>query len=115
MHDAFGRELKIGDRVMVPMVVKALHLTEDFCNCQLQSVATMPPNHDSRIDLGAVNTQQILRANEGDDLEYRLKHEGIDGVKIVPSTRHFKYVDPAESDGSSPSGYPSVRERGERT
>lgn len=70
MHDAFGRELKVGDRVMVPMIVKGLHLSEGFCNCQLEGVATMPPEHAMKVTLSAVNTQQILRANEGDDLAY---------------------------------------------
>ena len=83
MHDAFGRELKIGDRVMVPMKVKAIHLTEDYCNCELEGVATMPPTHDSKITLHAVNTQQILRANEGDSLEYREQLEPPNVTKLV--------------------------------
>jgi hypothetical protein len=96
MHDAFGRELKVGDRVMVPMTIKALHLTADYCNCELVGVATMPPAHQatSKVTLSAVNTQQILRANDGDDLKYRLTREPLDGVKMIPFTRHFQYVEP---------------------
>lgn len=83
MHDAFGRELKVGDHVMVPMTVKALHLTADYCNVELDGVATMPPAHSSRVTLSAVNTQQILRANIGDELDYRIQREGASIEKIV--------------------------------
>lgn len=42
-HDRDGVELKVGDRVMVPCIVTAIHLTTDFCNVDLQTVRPMPP------------------------------------------------------------------------
>lgn len=65
MHDAKGRELKVGDFVMIPCRVKAIHASEDFCNVQLQSIATIPGTQPaSHSDFGAINTQQVLRACE---------------------------------------------------
>lgn len=42
-HDKRGEELKVGDRVLVPCVIKAIHLTEDYCNVDLETSLTMPP------------------------------------------------------------------------
>lgn len=42
-HDRRGEELKVGDTVMVPCVIKAIHLTEDYCNVDLETKLTMPP------------------------------------------------------------------------
>lgn len=42
-HDKRGTELRVGDTVMVPCIVKAIHLTEDYCNVDLVTKLTMPP------------------------------------------------------------------------
>lgn len=42
-HDKRGEELKVGDVVQVPCIIKAIHLTEDFCNVDLETTLTMPP------------------------------------------------------------------------
>ena len=42
-HDKRGTELQVGDVVMVPCRVKAIHLTEDYCNVDLETKLTMPP------------------------------------------------------------------------
>ncbi len=42
-HDKRGTELQVGDTVMVPCRVKAIHLTEDYCNVDLETTLTMPP------------------------------------------------------------------------
>lgn len=42
-HDKRGTELQVGDTVMVPCRVKAIHLTEDYCNVDLETKLTMPP------------------------------------------------------------------------
>jgi hypothetical protein len=77
MHDAKGRELKVGDRVMLPCTVIRLGDAEGYCNVSILSEATMPPEHKgSRISIGAVNTKQILRANDGDDLAYEVAQDG---------------------------------------
>lgn len=42
-HDKRGEELKVGDTVMVPCRIKAIHLTEDYCNIDLETRLVMPP------------------------------------------------------------------------
>jgi hypothetical protein len=76
MHDAFGRALKVGDRVMVPAVVKQIATSVDYCNAELEVVATMPPEHRFKTTVAAINTQQILRANDGDDVAYVVQADG---------------------------------------
>lgn len=41
-HDKRGTELQVGDTVMVPCVVKAIHLTEHYCNVDLEVKLPMP-------------------------------------------------------------------------
>jgi len=72
MHDAFGRELKVGDTVMMPFKVKQIHSSEEYCNCDIESIATMPGN-ESHTSLSAVNTQQVIRANEGDETAFQVE------------------------------------------
>jgi len=79
MHDAKGRELKVGDRVVVPCVVTAIHATVEFCNVSLESIATMPPAHTSKAGVTA-NTKQVLRANPGDDTAFEIV---VDGPKAT--------------------------------
>lgn len=66
MHDAKGRELKVGDVVIVPFVVTRLHGGEHYCNVSLITATTMPPEHSYKPELHSINTKQMLRANEGD-------------------------------------------------
>ena len=42
-HDKRGTELQVGDTVMVPCVIKAIHMTEDYCNVDLETRLFMPP------------------------------------------------------------------------
>ena len=42
-HDKRGTELQVGDTVMVPCRVKAIHLTADYCNVDLETALSMPP------------------------------------------------------------------------
>lgn len=58
-HDKRGEELKVGDVVMVPCLVKAIHLTEDYCNVDLETKLTMPPlDQPSRFTL---NSRQTIK------------------------------------------------------
>lgn len=58
-HDKRGTELQVGDTVMVPCRVKAIHLTEDFCNVDLETKLTMPPmNHVTVLTL---NSRQTIK------------------------------------------------------
>lgn len=76
MHDCKGRELKVGDTVMVPFKVEQITSTKDYCNVHLKSVAGMPPENSSHCFISAINTQQVLRANEGDDLTFTTHVDG---------------------------------------
>ena len=56
-HDKRGTELKVGDTVMVPCRIKAIHLTEDFCNVDLETTEGMPPLlHTSTLTLNSKQT-----------------------------------------------------------
>jgi len=87
-HDAKGRELKPGDLVLVPFHVKAVHATEDFCNVDLETCATMPPEHRHKTSLSAINTQMVLRANKGDDTTFSVLSRGSGGSQIVHPLDH---------------------------
>jgi hypothetical protein len=66
MHDAKGRQLKEGDRVLIPAVVKRVHPTDDYCNVELETTLARKP--DGKKDtVSALNTGTVLRANDGDD------------------------------------------------
>lgn len=58
-HDHHGAELKVGDVVMVPCVVKAIHLTEDYCNVDLVTREYMHPSHD--VTKLTLNSRQTVK------------------------------------------------------
>ena len=77
MHDAKGRELSVGDRVMIPCWILVIHAGWDYCNVDVESIATMPGNGSS-MRTSAINTQQLLRANIGDDVTFKVVVSGTD-------------------------------------
>jgi hypothetical protein len=70
MHDAKGRELKVGDFVLIPAVMKQLSATEDFCNVSAESSLGRRPD-GAKESFGAINTGVMLRANTGDKNDLR--------------------------------------------
>jgi len=83
MHDAKGRELFVGDEVMIPCRITALHSSPDFCNVNLELIATMPNGKTDeayKSTFSAVNTKQLLRAKYGDDLTFSVVQEGAHTV-----------------------------------
>ena len=77
MHDAKGRELKVGDTVVVPFKVKSIYASETHCNVELVTVASMEGSHPpSYTTLAAINTKQTLRANPGDDRDFTVTVDG---------------------------------------
>lgn len=66
MHDAKGRALKIGDRVLIPATVTELYATEDYCNVAAESALGRRPDGQKE-RFGAINTGVMLRANDGDE------------------------------------------------
>lgn len=66
MHDAKGRELKIGDRVLIPAIITQTHVGEDFCNISATGTIGRRPDNAKEY-YGGINTGTVLRANEGDE------------------------------------------------
>ena len=58
-HDKRGTELQVGDTVMVPCVVKAIHLTEDYCNVDLVTKLEMPPLRS--VQSFTLNSRQTIK------------------------------------------------------
>lgn len=56
-HDMNGKVLQVGDLVSVPCRVKAIQLTEEFCNVTLVTVNPMYPSRDPSTLV--VNARQV--------------------------------------------------------
>ena len=61
-HDMQGNELKVGDIVSIPCKVKAIHLTEEYCNVDLETCAVMPPS-DHRLNVTLNSRQVVLKVS----------------------------------------------------
>ena len=57
-HDAKNNWLKVGDKVVIPGVITAIHEGEDYCNCTVELDHPMPPYTDKQ-SLSALNTRQV--------------------------------------------------------
>ena len=66
MHDAKNRDLKVGDRVLIPAVITQLSATADYCNVTVESAIGRRPD-GLREKVSAINTGVLLRANVGDE------------------------------------------------
>jgi len=61
-YDKRGTELAVGDTVMVPCVIKAIHLTEDYCNVDLETKLPMPPSSLERHAMKlTLNSRQTIK------------------------------------------------------
>ena len=58
-HDNRGIELQVGDTVMVPCRIKAIHLTEDYCNVDLETKLIMPPSN--MVSVITLNSRQTIK------------------------------------------------------
>ena len=86
-QDAKGRELAVGDLVMLPCIIRHIQDTGDapYMDVGVETIATvttkpipMTPNKDAfqnefTTNIGLVGTSQLLRANEGDDLTFEVE------------------------------------------
>lgn len=80
MHDAKGRELNVGDTVMIPCKITSLAQTPDFCNVNLETLGGRAP--DGIVNsIGYINTKQIYRANPGDDTQIIVAEDN--GKKVL--------------------------------
>lgn len=59
MHDMKGRELKVGDRVLVPCRIKQITANDGYCNVTLESAVGRRP--DGAKETLAINTGVTLR------------------------------------------------------
>lgn len=66
-HCNKGRELKVGDRVMVECVVESVQASVDYCNVTVRTVRPMPPYTDGTTIV--LNTRQTEKIDaEGDEV-----------------------------------------------
>jgi hypothetical protein len=62
--------LKVGDRVLIPAIVRDLHGGVDFCNVTVVSLGGRKP--DGLAETVTGNTNVMLRANDGDDTSFEV-------------------------------------------
>lgn len=65
MHDAKGRELKVGDTVLIPCKVTGCAGDPNYCSLDVETVGVMPGNGLTN-RISAISTKQVYRANEDD-------------------------------------------------
>ena len=63
-HDMNGNVLKVGDRVLIPAIVKTIQMSEDYCNLTAESTERMPGN-DS-LSTFNINTKQCAKGHVAD-------------------------------------------------
>lgn len=74
MHDAIGRELKAGDRVLVPATITSISAGADYCNMSANTVRKRKP--DDTQETLSINTAVVFRANDGDENDDGMMFEG---------------------------------------
>lgn len=65
MHDRKGRELVVGDLVLIPMVITSLSPSEDYCNVSAASYYGRRPDK-CKETFSAINTGVMLRSRPDD-------------------------------------------------
>lgn len=80
MHDAKGRQLKVGDTVLIPARITAIYSGTDYCNATAASVLGRRP--DGAPDTITVNTGVMLRAEDGDEND--LSHAALNPQPSAP-------------------------------
>ena len=63
MHDARGKELKVGDMVVILASVTALHPTEDYCNVEVKTQIGRRPDGEKE-HFYAINTGVLLKVDK---------------------------------------------------
>lgn len=69
-HDRDGRPLRVGDVAIVPVIIKEIHQTADWCNVTVETSEPMWPGH--KYTTIVLNSAQVI----GMEVP-----QGIDGVK----------------------------------
>lgn len=61
-HDANGKLLKVGDKVVVPATIKEIYEGEEYCNCEIELDHEMPPYKHK--DTYTLNTHQVVKVED---------------------------------------------------
>lgn len=77
MHDAKGRELQVGDTVVIPAIITSVS-PGDFCCLDVETVGVMPGN-GTKNRICALNTKQVYRANPDDEAIASIDTQERDG------------------------------------
>lgn len=67
MHDRIGRELKVGDTVVIFATITELHATDDYCNVSMKTVYGRRPD-GMKESICAINTNVLLKATDGESI-----------------------------------------------
>lgn len=82
MHDAKGRLLQKGDRVLIPCIITDVQAFEDYCNVIMSTQFGRRPDNLKEY-IGGINTGVLLRNNLGID-------DNIDIVSHLPNEVNTK-------------------------
>lgn len=63
MHDAMGKKLAVGDRVLIMATVKELHPLEEFCNVSVETTLGRRPDGAKEV-ISAINTGVLIKVGE---------------------------------------------------
>lgn len=85
MHDALGRPLLVGSRVLIPAIVTAISPSEEYCNVTVLSVLGRRPDA-LKETISSINTGVMFRANDGEVLPPRV----FDGDLSFPAASDLK-------------------------
>lgn len=83
MHDARGKELKVGDVVLIPARITSLSCTPDYCNICVETLGGRLPDGE-RNSIGYLNARQVYRANAPDDQAMLTYADGSGPDGLIP-------------------------------
>jgi hypothetical protein len=63
-HTRTGKELQVGDRVLIEAVVEAIGTGEDYCNATVRTEIGRKP--DGARDVFTLNAHQLVHADDDD-------------------------------------------------
>lgn len=82
MHDAKGRPLQKGDKVLIPCIIDAVYNTEDYCNIDMSTQFGRRPDN-MKEHIGGINTGVLVRNNPGDDNSDLVNNKNVDVLRMV--------------------------------
>lgn len=104
-HDRDGERLGVGDTVLIPAHILAIHDTEDYCNVDLETVQPMAPL-DARTPLTLNAKQVVLFHPRNASGDYRSK---IELASSKPAEGTWQPIATAPRDGTQLWGWDEER------